>query len=54
MAEHTDFLRRERRIAPQKLPEMLPVVDALPTTVARQGAEVACCAPRRRLAGQPS
>jgi acyl-CoA synthetase (AMP-forming)/AMP-acid ligase II len=25
--------RRERRIAPQKLPEMLQVVDALPTTM---------------------
>ena len=29
----TDFLRRERRIAPQKLPEMLQVVDSLPTTM---------------------
>jgi acyl-CoA synthetase (AMP-forming)/AMP-acid ligase II len=33
LAELTDFLRRERRIAPQKLPEMLQVVDALPTTM---------------------
>ena len=32
LAELTDFLRRERRIAPQKLPEMLQIVPALPTT----------------------
>jgi cyclohexanecarboxylate-CoA ligase/acyl-CoA synthetase len=32
LAELTDFLRRERRIAPQKLPEMLQVVESLPTT----------------------
>jgi acyl-CoA synthetase len=40
LAELIDFLRRERRIAPQKLPEMLQVVDALPTTMTGQGAEV--------------
>jgi cyclohexanecarboxylate-CoA ligase/acyl-CoA synthetase len=33
LAELTDFLRLERRIAPQKLPEMLQVVDTLPTTM---------------------
>ena len=33
LAELTSFLRTERRIAPQKLPEMLQVVDALPTTM---------------------
>jgi cyclohexanecarboxylate-CoA ligase/acyl-CoA synthetase len=33
LAELTDFLRRERRIAPQKLPEMLQVVGTLPTTM---------------------
>ncbi len=33
LAELTDFLLRERRIAPQKLPEMLRIVDALPTTM---------------------
>ena len=33
LAELTEFLRRERRIAPQKLPEMLQVVGTLPTTM---------------------
>lgn len=33
LAELADFLRLERRIAPQKLPEMLQVIDALPTTM---------------------
>jgi acyl-CoA synthetase (AMP-forming)/AMP-acid ligase II len=33
LPELAEFLRRERRIAPQKLPEMLIVVDALPTTM---------------------
>ncbi len=33
LAELTEFLRTERRIAPQKLPEMLQVVDVLPTTM---------------------
>ena len=33
LAELTSFLRSERRIAPQKLPEMLEVVAALPTTM---------------------
>ena len=29
----SSFLRLERRIAPRKLPEMLQVIDALPTTM---------------------
>jgi acyl-CoA synthetase (AMP-forming)/AMP-acid ligase II len=33
LAELTGFLREERRIAPQKLPEMLQIVDALPVTM---------------------
>ena len=33
LPELADFLRTQRRIAPQKLPEMLIVVDALPTTM---------------------
>jgi acyl-CoA synthetase (AMP-forming)/AMP-acid ligase II len=33
LAELTEFLRTERRIAPQKVPEMLQVVDVLPTTM---------------------
>jgi cyclohexanecarboxylate-CoA ligase/acyl-CoA synthetase len=33
LAELTSFLRTERRIAPQKLPEMLQVVESLPTTM---------------------
>ena len=45
LAELTDFLRRERRIAPQKLPEMLQVVDALPTTMTGK-VQSSCCATR--------
>jgi cyclohexanecarboxylate-CoA ligase/acyl-CoA synthetase len=33
LAELTGFLRTQRRIAPQKLPEMLQVVESLPTTM---------------------
>jgi cyclohexanecarboxylate-CoA ligase/acyl-CoA synthetase len=33
LAELTGFLRTQRRIAPQKLPEMLEVVESLPTTM---------------------
>jgi len=32
LAQLTDFLRTERRIAPHKLPERLVVVDELPMT----------------------
>jgi acyl-CoA synthetase (AMP-forming)/AMP-acid ligase II len=33
LAELTGFLRTQRRIAPQKLPEMLEVMESLPTTM---------------------
>ena len=33
LEELTGFLRTQRRIAPQKLPEMLQIVDSLPTTM---------------------
>jgi acyl-CoA synthetase (AMP-forming)/AMP-acid ligase II len=33
LAELTGFLRQERRIAPQKLPEMLQIVESLPMTM---------------------
>jgi cyclohexanecarboxylate-CoA ligase/acyl-CoA synthetase len=32
LSELTDFLRHERHIATQKLPEMLVITDDLPTT----------------------
>ena len=32
LPELTDFLRHERHIATQKLPELLVVIDELPTT----------------------
>jgi cyclohexanecarboxylate-CoA ligase/acyl-CoA synthetase len=33
LGELTGFLRTQRRIAPQKLPELIEVVDSLPTTM---------------------
>ena len=50
----TDFLRRERRIAPQKLPEMLQVVDALPTTMTGKVQKFLLREAARALADQPS
>ncbi len=54
LAELTDFLRRERRIAPQKLPEMLQVVDALPTTMTGKVQKFLLRDQARALADQPS
>ena len=52
LAELTEFLRRERRIAPQKLPEMLQVVDALPTTMTGKVQKFLLRKAARALAGQ--
>ena len=54
LAELTDFLRRERRIAPQKLPEMLQVVDALPTTMTGKVQKFLLRDQARSLADRPS
>jgi cyclohexanecarboxylate-CoA ligase len=52
LAELTDFLLRERRIAPQKFPEMLRIVDTLPTTMTGKVQKFLLRDQARALAGQ--
>ena len=51
---HRGVHRRPRRIAPQKLPEMLQVVDALPTTMTGKVQKFLLRDQARALADQPS